>query len=71
MIRGIEYSCKTCGLDFCHKCYAHRDLIHSPHCEGTEFEEFGPEFEEEPSASAAGSGTVSSGDTSSSDSDSD
>lgn len=30
----------------CNKCYWHRDLIHESLCEGTEWEQQGPEFEE-------------------------
>lgn len=31
----------------CNKCYWHRDLIHEPFCQNTEWEQKGPDFEEE------------------------
>lgn len=34
-------------MDLCNKCYWHRDLIHESSCEGSEWEQRGPEFEEE------------------------
>ncbi|KAI0146016.1 ankyrin repeat-containing domain protein [Hypoxylon sp. NC0597] len=39
---GLKYSCKTCmDFDLCYKCYASKDMIHSP---DHDFEEAGPEF---------------------------
>lgn len=35
-------------MDLCNKCYWHRDLVHDHGCDGTKWEELGPEFEEAP-----------------------
>lgn len=34
-------------MELCDKCYRHRDLIHEPFCDGNEWKQNGPEFEEE------------------------
>ncbi|KAK4209227.1 ankyrin repeat-containing domain protein [Rhypophila decipiens] len=46
IIFGFRYGCKTCHwFDLCFKCYPHRKELHLPG--DHEFEENGPEFEEE------------------------
>lgn len=46
-MRGLEYICSKCAMYLCNKCYWHRDLVHEPLCEGTEWEQKEPQFEEE------------------------
>ncbi|KAG6361335.1 hypothetical protein INS49_009560 [Diaporthe citri] len=46
-LRGSDYICPKCSMHLCNKCHWHRDLIHEPLCESTEWEQKGPEFEEE------------------------
>lgn len=43
----MVYACSKCGMDLCDKCYWHRDLIHKSFCQGTEWQQIGPEFEKE------------------------
>ncbi|KXX79910.1 Ankyrin-2 [Madurella mycetomatis] len=72
LITGFRYHCTTCGFfDMCFICYPHRELVHTS---GHDFEQKGPEFDEEEVSDGEGEnadGETETNSTTDSDTDSD